>query len=89
METASTGDALRTVGVGLSPGDEFVAEPYWYVNHGPETERAELPPLAAGEWFREGWTGAVLRGSALMRTWFGDAARPPKDLDFVVSIELP
>ncbi|WP_170113291.1 nucleotidyl transferase AbiEii/AbiGii toxin family protein [Ahniella affigens] len=26
----------------------------------------------------------VLRGSALMLAWYGDAARPPKDLDFVV-----
>jgi hypothetical protein len=66
LDTDAAGEALATVGVGLSPGDEFVSEPYWYVNHGPETERAELPALAAGEWVREGWTGAVLRGGALV-----------------------
>jgi hypothetical protein len=27
----------------------------------------------------------VLRGSALMRTWFGEQARHPKDLDFIVT----
>jgi hypothetical protein len=87
VETDSAGVALRTVGVGLSPGDEFVAEPYWYVNHGPETERAELPPLAAGEWFREGWTGAVLRGSALVAA--GDAAAQEARLQRFLGSALP
>lgn len=72
LEMDRGGDAVRTVGVGLSPGDGFIAEPYWYVNHDPETTRRELPPLAEGEWFREGWTGAVLRGSALVAA--GDAS---------------
>ena len=71
LERGRDGDALRTLGVGLSPGDGSVAEPYWYVNHGPETQRKELPPLAAGEWFRDGWIGAVLRGSELVAA--GDA----------------
>ncbi len=72
VETDATGEVVCSVGVGLSPGDEFVPQPYWYVNHGPETGRAELPPLAAGEWFTDGWTGAVLRGDALVAA--GDAA---------------
>ncbi len=68
LERDAEGHALRTVGAGLSPGDEFFAQPYWYVNHGPETRRAPaaLPPLAAGEWFTSGWTGAVLRADALV-----------------------
>lgn len=71
LETDGDGDALRTVGVGLSPGDDSIAEPYWYVNHGPATERTELPPLSAGAWFTDGWIGAVLRGGALCAA--GDA----------------
>jgi hypothetical protein len=72
VETDNEGAALRTVGVGFSPGDEFVPQPYWYVNHGPETARSELPPLAAGEWVSEDWIGAILRGEALIAV--GDAA---------------
>jgi hypothetical protein len=71
IEADAAGEATKTIGVGLSPGDELIAEPYWYVNHGPEAEAQRLPPLAAGEWFTDGWTGAVLRGSELV------AARGP------------
>ncbi len=66
VETDREGEPLRTVGVGCSPGDELVPQPYWYVNHYPVTGRSELPPLAAGEWFSEGWIGAILRGEALV-----------------------
>jgi hypothetical protein len=72
VESDGDGNATRTVGVGLSPGDDSIDEPYWYVNHGPETERAELPPIAAGEWFTTGWIAAVLRGDSLVAA--GDAA---------------
>jgi hypothetical protein len=39
-----------------------------------------LAAIADGPWARH----LVLRGSVLMATWFGDAARDPGDLDFVV-----
>ena len=71
LEADADGDAVRSVGVGLSPGDGSIAEPYWYVNHDPETERAELPALPAGGWLRDDWTGAVLRGGELVSA--GDA----------------
>jgi len=66
VEMDRTGDPVRTVGVGFSPGDEFIEQPYWYVNHRPVTERSELPGLAEGEWFTDGWLGAVLRGDVLV-----------------------
>jgi hypothetical protein len=69
---AADGRASSTVGVGLSPGDESIDEPYWYVTHWPTTTRRALPPLAAGEWFSQGWSGAVLRGSAIVAA--GDAS---------------
>jgi len=71
LERDPDGEPLRTVGVGLSPGDDFVSMPYWYVNHGPETQRRDLPPLAGGDWFTDGWIGAVLRGGELVAA--GDA----------------
>jgi len=62
-----------SVGVGLSPGDNAYAEPYWYVTHWPSPEDAELHPLpSGGHWHTEEWTGAVLPGSAFAH--FGAAA---------------
>ncbi len=72
LEAEPGGRAARTVGAGLSPGDASIDEPYLYVNHWPVTSRRTLPPLAAGEWIREKWLGAVLRGSQLVAA--GDAA---------------
>jgi hypothetical protein len=71
LEVDAAGEASRTLGAGLSPGDESIAEPYWYVNHwdaarDAESEPGKLPALAAGEWFTDGFTGAVLRGSELV-----------------------
>jgi hypothetical protein len=54
-------DGGRSIGAGLSPGDESCDEPYWYVNHYPATPRRDLPPLAGGgTWNTSGWIGAIL-----------------------------
>lgn len=57
---------MRSVGVGLSPGDSGYPEPYVYVTPWPYPT-GELPALPWGHWHTEGWTGAVLRGSALVQ----------------------
>lgn len=59
------GEEVPSIGIGLSPGDEGIAEPYFYVTPWPAPGAAEpLPELAAGgRWHREGWTGAVLEAS--------------------------
>jgi hypothetical protein len=57
------GDASPTIGIGMSPGDEGVPEPYYYVNAWPRPERLPdpLPPLPdGGRWNTEGWLGASL-----------------------------
>jgi hypothetical protein len=65
------GDDAPSLGIGLSPGDESIAEPYFYVTAWPA--RASLPELpAGGHWHREGWTGAVLTGSEIVAA--GDGA---------------
>jgi hypothetical protein len=61
----------RTVGVGLSPGDAGIPEPYVYVTHSPPRASCALPPLDAGAWNTAGWLGAVLRGGDLVAA--GDA----------------
>jgi hypothetical protein len=58
-----------TVGLGFSPGDEGIPEPYYYVNAWPRpsTLPEPLPPLpAGGRWNVEGWLGAVLTVSTLV-----------------------
>jgi hypothetical protein len=49
----------RSIGVGLSPGDAGIAEPYGYVTPWPSPEVTEPPRLPIGSWHTEGWSGAV------------------------------
>ena len=55
--------AGRTVGAGLSPGDDSYPEPYYYVTPYPYPPSRTQPGLPAGRWHTAGWFGAVLRGS--------------------------
>lgn len=53
-----------TIGVGLSPGDDSYAEPYWYVGPNPRPDVSRAPRLAGGgRWHTRGWTGAALPAS--------------------------
>lgn len=53
----------HTIGVGLSPGDEYYAEPYLYVGPSPHPEPRGLPALPVGRWHTTDWVGAALPGS--------------------------
>ena len=53
----------RTIGVGHSPGDEWYAEPYWYVGPYPHPPTTSLPQLGHGHWHTKGWVGAALPAS--------------------------
>jgi hypothetical protein len=87
LEKDAKGSATRTVGLGLSPGDASIEQPYWYVNHYPSAQGAKLPALAAGEWFTQGWFGAVLRASALVAA--GDARAQAARLDTFLDSAIP
>ncbi len=52
----------HTVGVGMSPGDADVDQPYFYVNAWPAGDRSRLPPMeeSRGRWSTDGWFGAAL-----------------------------
>jgi len=56
-----------SIGVGLSPGDEAIQEPYVYVNAWPfiELRKLQTHPLPNGYWNKKGWSGGVLTYSAL------------------------
>jgi hypothetical protein len=53
----------KTIGVGLSPGDQSYDEPYWYVSPYPYPTLSSLPALDSGFWHTKHWVGAVLTAS--------------------------
>ena len=61
-------DKSKTIGVGLSPGDESYNEPYFYVSPWPYPENKEkLPKLNHGHWHKQGWFGAVLTATEIIK----------------------
>lgn len=58
--TGHAGREPRSIGVGMTPGDDGVPEPYLYVTPWPYPAPAGLPELPEGRWSTEGWVGAVL-----------------------------
>lgn len=59
-------EAEKTIGIGLSPGDDSYDEPYWYVTPWPYPESASLPALAKGHWHDEGFVAAILTATELV-----------------------
>ena len=55
-------ESARSIGFGLSPGDDTYAEPYWYVLPWPPPDPAKLAALDVGTWHTEGFVAAVLTG---------------------------
>jgi hypothetical protein len=66
LEQGSPANA-RSIGVGASPGDEYYAQPYFYVSPWPRFDGDKLPdPPAPGHWHTEGFFGAVLTGEQIL-----------------------
>ena len=64
---AGAGESARSVGVGVSPGDEFYAQPYVYVSPWPRFDGGNLPALPPpGHWHTEGFFGAVATGEEIL-----------------------
>lgn len=62
LATNEKGELTKSMGVGLSPGDDSLIEPYFYINKWPNMREEELrnSNLKNGYWNTSGWTGAVL-----------------------------
>jgi len=85
VDPAARASNSPQVGVGLSPGDGHIAEPYFYVTAYPMPAEPELPALAGGgTWFRDGFTGAVLTARHLAEV-DGEAARFERARAFLAS----
>ncbi|UCE03159.1 MAG: hypothetical protein JSW67_02900 [Candidatus Latescibacterota bacterium] len=67
-------ERARSIGFGMTPGDDTYPEPYFYLNPWPRPKvQTTLPGLAGGaHWHTRGWIGAVLTATELGRA---DAAR--------------
>jgi hypothetical protein len=53
-------DGARSIGIGLSPGDEYYAQPYFYLSPYPKPDAGKLPPLPpGGRWHTRDFFGAV------------------------------
>jgi len=60
-------EEARTIGIGMTPGDEFYAEPYFYVTPWPYPDIEELPKLPPpAAWHTRDWIGAVLTAAELI-----------------------
>lgn len=56
----------RSIGFGLSPGDAYYPEPYFYASPWPVAPDADLDPLdGGGLWHRRDFVSAILPGRAL------------------------
>lgn len=63
LDEGEDAEKARSIGVGLSPGDGAIPEPYFYVLPWPAPNLKALPELAGGRWQTAGWVGAVLEAS--------------------------
>lgn len=53
-------DEARSIGIGFSPGDEYYAQPYFYLSPYPAPDTQNLPPLPrGGRWHTKDFFGAV------------------------------
>ncbi|MGA2485789.1 MAG: hypothetical protein ABSF49_07355 [Roseiarcus sp.] len=72
------------IGVGLSPGDRFYGEPYFYLSVYPAPDPSALPKLPPlGHWRVEDFTGAVATATAILAT-----ARPEAETDAFLAAAL-
>ena len=66
---ARNADATGYVGAGLSPGDEYYDEPYFYVSVYPEPDPAALPSLPTlGHWHLRDFMAAVATAHKIVAT---------------------
>ena len=75
LDTDDAGRAIRTIAIGLAPMGGGYDSWYLYVTPWPYPDPGALPALSEpGAWHTDGWTGAVLTGTAV-------AALPEEERD--------
>ena len=57
----------RSIGIGMTPGDDSYSAPYFYVSPWPCPEAADLPKLPPpATWHTRDWVAAVLTAADLI-----------------------
>jgi hypothetical protein len=60
-------EEARSIGIGLSPGDEYYAQPYFYLSPDPKPDTGNLPRLPpGGRWHTKNFFGAVAAATDLL-----------------------
>ena len=60
-------ESARAIGIGISPGDEYYAQPYFYLSPYPKPDTNELPQLPpGGRWHTRGFFGAVATATDIL-----------------------
>ena len=60
-------ETAKSIGVGLSPGDEYYSQPYVYISPWPRLDSAGLPLLPPpGHWHTQGFVAAVATGEQIL-----------------------
>jgi Family of unknown function (DUF5996) len=81
-------DMMGSVGTGISPGDDYYDEPYFYVSVYPEPELATLPALPPlGHWHSRDFVAAILPAHNIL-TAPDQSAATGEFLDGAVAIAL-
>src|SRR6516165_9060170 len=64
---ARAADATASINAGLSPGDKYYDEPYFYVSIYPEPDPRMLPTLPTlGHWHERDFIAAVARAESIV-----------------------
>ena len=67
LTTLTARDPTGYIGAGLSPGDDYYDEPYFYVSIHPKPDPAALPDLPAlGHWHQRDFIGAVATARSIV-----------------------
>ena len=60
-------EETRSIGVGMTPGDDSYSEPYFYVSPWPYPDPGDLPKLPPpADWHTTEWVGAVMTADHLI-----------------------
>ncbi len=61
--------SARSIGIGMSPGDSSITQPYFYINPWPAPDKSiNLPEIKGpASWHTEGWVGVVLPISEIIK----------------------
>jgi hypothetical protein len=79
LEAGNAGTA-KSIGVGVSPGDEYYPQPYVYLSPWPRPDAAQLPKLPhIGHWHTRDFVAAVATGDEILAL----ADRGPGMLAFI------